>query len=225
MTCNLFSGSRPIFFEWNKNGQKFSGTNNIRMENTNHYSLLTMTDLTAIDSGNYECIAKNAYGSASTSTQFVIKGWVENYFFYLEFMSLMFSIRFYNSIGKPKLMPFNGDLLELVENMTFPLNCALISGSKPIFFEWYRNGERIIDRIKIDNQEQISVLSLSNIQTIDSGKYECLAKNQFGQDSIATNILVKGLLFNLIIICSSLKTWRYLVDEFINFCRNLLRHD
>ena len=74
LTCNLFSGTKPIFFEWNKNGQKFSGTTNVRMENTNHYSLLTMTGLTSADSGNYECIAKNAYGSASTTTQFVIKG-------------------------------------------------------------------------------------------------------------------------------------------------------
>ena len=77
LTCNLFSGAKPIFFEWNKNGQKFSGTTNVRMENTNHYSLLTMTGLTAADSATYECIAKNAYGTASTSTQFVIKGLTE----------------------------------------------------------------------------------------------------------------------------------------------------
>ncbi|KAH9529934.1 hypothetical protein DERF_003785 [Dermatophagoides farinae] len=77
LTCNLFSGAKPIFFEWNKNGQKFSGTTNVRMENTNHYSLLTMTSLTAADSATYECIAKNAYGTASTSTQFVIKGLTE----------------------------------------------------------------------------------------------------------------------------------------------------
>ena len=83
LTCNLFSGSKPIFFEWYKNGQKFSETNNVHVENTNHYSLLTMINLTAQDSGNYECRAKNVYGTSSTSTQFVIKGLLKRNLFIL----------------------------------------------------------------------------------------------------------------------------------------------
>ena len=108
----------------------------------------------------------------------------------------------------PKLLPFNGDLQELFENITYPLTCVLISGSKPIFFEWHRNDEKVAERlnVKIDNQDRISLLSLTNVQTSDSGKYQCYAKNQFGQDSIVTNILVKGL-----IICSTFK--RYLVEK------------
>ena len=114
--------------------------------------------------------------------------------FFLKFFTF-FSIISIAISGPPKLMPFNGDLHELVENMTYPLTCALISGSRPIFFDWYRNDEKVMERLnlKIDNQDRISQLSLSNVQTSDSGKYECHAKNQYGQDSIATNILVKGL--------------------------------
>ena len=127
--------------------------------------------------------------------------------FFLKFFTF-FSIISIAISGPPKLMSFNGDLHELIENMTYPLTCVLISGSKPIFFDWYRNGEKVMERLnlKIDNQDRISLLSLTNVQTSDSGKYECYAKNQFGQDSIVTNILVKGL-----IICSTFK--RYLVEK------------
>ncbi|KAH9528840.1 hypothetical protein DERF_002756 [Dermatophagoides farinae] len=113
--------------------------------------------------------------------------------FFFKFFTF-FSIISITISDPPKLLPFNVDLQELVENITYPLTCVLISGSKPIFFEWYRNDEKVAERlnVKIDNQDRISLLSLTNVQTSDSGKYECYAKNQFGQDSIVTNILVKA---------------------------------
>ena len=71
--CSLASGS-SVFFEWIKDGHKLSTNGNIRIDNTDHYSVLFITNLTITDSGIYECIAKNTYGSTSTSTQLVIKG-------------------------------------------------------------------------------------------------------------------------------------------------------
>lgn len=74
IVCSLTSGS-SVFFEWKKDGQKLStNSNNIHIDNNVHYSLLSITNLTINDSGNYECFAKNPYGSVSTSTQLLIKG-------------------------------------------------------------------------------------------------------------------------------------------------------
>ena len=71
--CSLASGS-SVFFEWMKDGHKLSTNTNIRIDNTDHYSLLSIKNLAITDSGIYECIAKNPHGSTSTSTQLVIKG-------------------------------------------------------------------------------------------------------------------------------------------------------
>lgn len=79
--CNLFSGTRPIFFDWTKNGQKLSGPN-IKIDNSMQYSLLNISNLSPNDSGTYECIAKNAFGTASTSIQFIIKGFFVSYYYF-----------------------------------------------------------------------------------------------------------------------------------------------
>ena len=71
--CSLASGS-SVFFEWMKDGHKLSTNTNIRIENTDDYSVLSIKNLAITDSGIYECIAKNPHGSTSTSTQLVIKG-------------------------------------------------------------------------------------------------------------------------------------------------------
>lgn len=125
---------------------------------------------------------------------------------------MMFTLKFYPIIfniiwlpliiaGKPKLLPFSNNPIELIENMTYPLNCIIISGTKPLMFEWFQNGNKLFNKInfKIDNHEQVSTLSLSNVQQSFAGKYECQAKNEFGSDTISTNILIKGLkIFKLI---------------------------
>lgn len=120
--------------------------------------------------------------------------------------------------SKPKLLPLSGDTVELIENITYPITCVLISGSKPVVFEWFQNGNKLLEKsnLKIDNQAQVSILSLTNVRISDSGKYECRAKNPFGFDSIFTNILIKGLKINFFNypFCSGVQNVALLRNDF-----------
>lgn len=83
----------------------------------------------------------------------------------------------------------------LHQNMTFLLQCNLISGTKPVFFEWHRNGLKLphSEQYRIDHYESYSTLTLNNVQLNAIGNYSCSVKNSFGTDSIFTYLLVKGL--------------------------------
>lgn len=107
---------------------------------------------------------------------------------------------------KPKLLDFSNDNIKLIENITYPLSCILISGSRPLMFEWFQNGNKLVNKsnLKLDNQDQMSTLTFLSVKVTNSGQYECRARNQFGTDSIMTRIFVTGLkYFPNLIICSS----------------------
>lgn len=86
--------------------------------------------------------------------------------------------------------------IEVLQNMTYFLQCHLISGSKPIFFQWIKNNEKLstTDNIKIDNHPTLSLLSIKQLNNTDSGTYSCQAQNAFGTDRTSTQLFVKGFI-------------------------------
>lgn len=92
-------------------------------------------------------------------------------------------------------MKFHHQSIELFENITYTLSCSLISGSKPVVFEWSHNGHPAVgeDDVKIDSTDKSSLLTFHNLQPRHSGHYECRARNAFGFDLAITEIVVKGL--------------------------------
>ena len=99
--------------------------------------------------------------------------------------------------SKPKLIEMKNDF-DLLENISFVLQCYLLSGSKPVFFDWQKDGRKLFNssKIKIDNFDSFSTLSLSNLYRSDSGVYICAVNNAFGNDSTSTIINVKGFYFS-----------------------------
>lgn len=93
---------------------------------------------------------------------------------------------------KPKLVPFSKNL-DLFQNSTYVLSCNLISGTRPLFFEWHKNGRKLeaSEHIYINNSASYSLLTFSQLQSIHSGQYSCTAKNAHGTDLTITQ-LVKG---------------------------------
>ena len=72
--CTMISGSQPVFFEWTKNGEKISKSDQYKLVIEESFSALTLKKLTADDSATYTCLAKNAFGQDQTSTRLLIKG-------------------------------------------------------------------------------------------------------------------------------------------------------
>lgn len=102
--------------------------------------------------------------------------------------------------------------------------CFAITKTKPVSFEWLKNGQRITgqeENVRINSANEASVLVLDPVTVKDSGNYTCSATNIHGTDKYTTALEVKGIFrfFNLLLTHSLiLKTFfmRYL--RFLAIC-------
>ena len=70
-TCYLLIGtqnSQSITWSWKLNGNTLTADSRISFTSANDNSKITITESTPSDTGNYECVATNAYGSGSRTT-------------------------------------------------------------------------------------------------------------------------------------------------------------
>lgn len=96
-------------------------------------------------------------------------------------------------IEKPKLVPLS-KTIELLPMTTHIIVCNAFTGSKPVFFEWTKNGDKLVQsaKIKVEVIDAISMLTLKNLSKDDSALFTCSAKNALGTDSTSTQLIVKG---------------------------------
>ena len=84
----------------------------------------------------------------------------------------------------------------------FSYSCAAKSGSQPIIFYWFKDGQTITSQSKgiqiTSLGNMASFLSIENVKAIDSANYTCNAKNDFGQDNHSVRLIVRGKLNDLI---------------------------
>lgn len=106
----------------------------------------------------------------------------------------------------PKLLPLNNHY-DLVENITFPLTCSLLSDDgQSTTFSWFANGVQLKDdsNYRIDSSSpKFSFLTIPFVQRLHSGLYECRAVNSFGESDVTrTKINVQGIVIIVFDICS-----------------------
>ena len=97
-------------------------------------------------------------------------------------------------------------LIGLLDELSHPeetnatITCSVGSGDlSSLTYEWFKDEQRLFnlaDKIRIeqpaDNYQ--SALRIFNLTQQDSALYTCVASNRFGQDKIATKLVVKGKL-------------------------------
>jgi hypothetical protein len=80
LVCHTIAGTKPVFFQWNKNGINLSNSPEsnfeIEINDDKLYSQFSIKSVRRSDSGNYSCIARNAFGSDIQSTLLIVKGLV-----------------------------------------------------------------------------------------------------------------------------------------------------
>ena len=64
-----------MVFSWTKNGQAISTDSYMKIDLTDSVSSITFSNLRPEDSGTFECKATNIYGSDTTSTHLIVKGY------------------------------------------------------------------------------------------------------------------------------------------------------
>ncbi len=97
----------------------------------------------------------------------------------------------------PKLVQLHAHY-DLVENITFPLTCSLLSdGGQSTAFQWTFNGVQLENSsdYRIDSlSSKFSLLTISFVQRRHSGFYECRVVNSYGEaDVTKTKINVQGI--------------------------------
>ena len=85
----------------------------------------------------------------------------------------------------------------LKEGSLFSALCTSNSGSVPLFFSWYKDGQAIpsqSNEIIINSlDESQSNLKVKKVKAKDSGNYTCSVRNAFGEDSHSIKLIVRGL--------------------------------
>lgn len=96
----------------------------------------------------------------------------------------------------PKLEEFKPKRYQNIKTK-FSLFCFTNEGTKPIQFEWRKNGHHVQNNsnslLRIETSEDRSVLLIEQLSLFDSGNYSCQVRNDFGHDSQFTLLTVKGL--------------------------------
>lgn len=109
---------------------------------------------------------------------------------------LLFCLQIVNSI-KPQLGNFASPVFVVEQNESFLLSCNVLKGTKPVRFEWYKNGKKLSTNsgIVLDTKSSSSSLTIDSMLMQHSGNYSCRAQNNHGFDQVATILQVKGLSF------------------------------
>jgi hypothetical protein len=80
----------------------------------------------------------------------------------------------------------------------FRLLCQSSAGTKPLFFQWIRNGQTLVNspesEYRIENNDDYSLFSIKSVDRSDSGNYSCIVRNAFGTDLQSALLTIKGLI-------------------------------
>ena len=74
LTCNVAKGSKPLRFQWFKNGVELSNTGRSTIENKDIFSFFTLRNIDSNDVGNYSCVVTNKFGFDKLWIQLTVTG-------------------------------------------------------------------------------------------------------------------------------------------------------
>ena len=99
---------------------------------------------------------------------------------------------FSHLIEKPRIVPLPSSV-EVISGQNLMLNCSIQTGNPPPVVVWLKNNSIIqpTQDLRIVDVGNWSIL-LKFVSSEDEGKYVCVARNEAGEDSSGTLVVVAG---------------------------------
>uniref|UniRef100_A0A672H5Q5 Contactin 4 n=1 Tax=Salarias fasciatus TaxID=181472 RepID=A0A672H5Q5_SALFA len=159
--CKAAGKPRPSY-RWLKNGQPLTTEGRIHVE----AGRLTISRISLLDSGMYQCVAENEQGSIYASAELKVVASPPD-----------FTRR---PVKKSTVIQRGGEVV---------LECRPHASPRATV-SWWRGAELLKDSVRRTIMSD-GTLRITNISKSDAGRYTCVARNQFGTSSSAGTLVVK----------------------------------
>jgi len=153
------SGTAPLGYQWKKNGTSLADGGSVTGANG---ATLSLANVQTNDSGAYQVIVANSYGSATSAP-------------------VTLTVLLPPTIAS---QPASQSVL-LGGNATFSSTAA---GTAPLNYQWYFNGTPLADDGHISGSTGTN-LSLTGVSAADVGSYQLVVTNNYGADTSAVATL------------------------------------
>ncbi|XP_047437898.1 contactin-4 [Mugil cephalus] len=159
--CKAIGKPRPTY-RWLKNGEPLTSEGRIHVE----AGRLTISKISLLDSGMYQCVAENEQGSVYASAELKVVASPPD-----------FTRR---PVKKSTVVQRGGEVV---------LECRP-HASPRASISWWRGGELLKDSRRQTIMDD-GTLRIANISKSDGGRYTCVARNLFGMSSSTGTLVVK----------------------------------
>ncbi|UYV62103.1 Dscam, partial [Cordylochernes scorpioides] len=190
VTCFATSGTKPLNFEWKKDGRAIKKDSNIHIKSEKDFSVIVIDPVRLESMGNYSCTVSNKYGMDTTTAQLSVKAsprWLnkptDNSVARGQNVSLICSAE---GFPRPKISWKKYKVTGEKESSA----CFIISGSKPLTFEWRKDGNLLEKGVK--SEKDFSVLMIDPVGLESMGNYSCTVKNKAGSDMVTAQLTVRA---------------------------------
>ncbi|KAI1289145.1 Hemicentin-2 [Halotydeus destructor] len=182
--CSASGSPTPVISWFKLNQQKKH-----KLYNGNY---LRMSAISEEAVGVYECLADNGVDEALVKTIKVSVNVLLLCAHFAEMIQLAACVLLLHAVtalDPPKISPIINAIVH--ENTKLKKFCTAESGSPPLTFEWFKNGGKLDNSVKITNQEDFSVLAIDSVQSKSAGNYTCTVTNSVGSDRKSFEMTVR----------------------------------
>ncbi|KAJ8667920.1 hypothetical protein QAD02_009583, partial [Eretmocerus hayati] len=195
-TCTVLKGDHPISIEWALNGRPIDQQNSeITIVNTSkRVSLLTIDDVQAHHAGEFTCMASNAAGGTSYTTNLIVNAQSSNHHSVPIFiLSLTKHLRSLFQVS-PAIVSFVFGEKPANSGESVSTVCTVSRGDQPLEFAWYLNGKQLLaddkPALSISTNKRRSLLEIEAVGADHAGEYTCSVSNEAGSTSHSSVLAV-----------------------------------
>uniref|UniRef100_A0A8C3R715 Ig-like domain-containing protein n=1 Tax=Cyanoderma ruficeps TaxID=181631 RepID=A0A8C3R715_9PASS len=166
LECKI-SGTPEIRIVWYKNDQALQASDRLHMSFVDSVATLTILGASAEDAGDYICEAHNSAGTASCSTSVTVK--------------------------EPPVFSKVPSPVDTLKGSDVILQCE-IAGTPPFEVAWFKDRRQVRSskKFKVTAKHSVASLHILNLESQDTGEYQCKAMNEVGSDTCTCPVKFKG---------------------------------